>query len=370
VRTLVAEALRVLQPGGLLVMETPNPENLVVGAGSFYRDPSHLRPLPPELLGFATEYAGFARNKVVRLQEMQELHRDIPLGMQHVLEGVSPDYAIVAQKAAAPDVLAQFDAAFGVEYGISLGLAAHRYDVQAAQLRGRVDTATSYGDQALGQLDAVRASVATLAGQLSHTHSELGEQVLRLHADLGERLARSDAGLHQQLERSQAEIGQQLAHTQADFGQRLTDSHSELGAQVQQLAERLAVAEARGQQVDAMLASRSWQVTAPLRVVGGWARRLRAAVRNGTLAPGAKRRAKHAVRFAGQAVLRDPRTKRAARAVLARFPALQARLREMMYQAPAAPGAPPPPSQHAADLSPRAQRIYAALKQTQAEKES
>lgn len=344
VRTLVAEALRVLQPGGLLIMETPNPENLTVGANSFYRDPSHIKPLPPELLAFATEHGGFARTKVVRLQEPQELHGDIQLGMQHVLEGVSPDYAVVAQKAAAPGVLAQFDAAFAAEYGISLGLASHRYDVQSAQLRGRLDTATSYGEQALDQLEAVRASVATLAGQQSHSHSELGEQILRVHSDLGDRLAGSHASL--------------------------AGSHAALAGQVQQLAERLAVAEVRGQQVDAMLASRSWQVTAPLRALGGWARRLRAAVRDGGLAPRAKQRAQHAARKAGQAVLRDPRAKRAARAVLARFPALQARLREMMYQAPVAPGAPPPPSQHAADLSPRAQRIYAALKQTQADKES
>ena len=351
VRTLVAEALRVLQPGGLLIMETPNPENLVVGAGSFYRDPSHVRPLPPELLAFATEHGGFARTKVVRLQEPQELHGDIQLGMQHVLEGVSPDYAIVAQKAAAPGVLAQFDAAFAVEYGISLGVAAHRYDVQSAQLRGRLDTATSYGEQALDQLEAVRGSVATLAAQVTHSHSELGEQVLRIHSDLDQRLAHSHSELNGQLHR--------LGH-----------SHSELNGQLQQLAERLAVAEARGQQVDAMLASRSWRVTAPLRSLGGWARRLRAAVQNRTLVPGAKRRAIHAVRQAGQAVLRDPRARRAARSVLARFPALQARLREMMYQAPVAPGAPPPASQHASDLSPRAQRIYAALKQTQANKET
>jgi hypothetical protein len=52
----------VLQPGGLLIMETPNPENLVVGANTFYLDPSHERPIPPPLLAFAAEHAGFARH--------------------------------------------------------------------------------------------------------------------------------------------------------------------------------------------------------------------------------------------------------------------------------------------------------------------
>src|SRR5205085_6191498 len=97
VQDLITEALRVLQPGGLLIMETPNPENLTVGATSFYLDPSHLHPLPPGLLGFAAEHAGFARQRIVRLQEEPQLHTDAPVGLINVLAGVSPDYAVVAQ---------------------------------------------------------------------------------------------------------------------------------------------------------------------------------------------------------------------------------------------------------------------------------
>ena len=50
---------RVLQPGGLLMLETPNPTNLVVGASSFYLDPTHCRPVPPPLLHFALWSRGF-----------------------------------------------------------------------------------------------------------------------------------------------------------------------------------------------------------------------------------------------------------------------------------------------------------------------
>ena len=48
-QTLVAEAKRALVPGGLLILETPNPENLIVGSCSFYLDPTHHRPIPPNL---------------------------------------------------------------------------------------------------------------------------------------------------------------------------------------------------------------------------------------------------------------------------------------------------------------------------------
>jgi O-antigen chain-terminating methyltransferase len=56
---LIDHATRVLQPGGLLVLETPNPTNLVVGASSFYLDPTHRRPVPPPLLHFALWSRGY-----------------------------------------------------------------------------------------------------------------------------------------------------------------------------------------------------------------------------------------------------------------------------------------------------------------------
>ncbi len=308
VRTLIAEALRVLQPGGLLILETPNPENLVVGASSFYRDPSHVRPLPPELLAFAAEHAGFPRHKVVRLQEPPAL-RDAPLvGLQQVLDGVSPDYSVVAQKGAPPEVLARFDAAFGASYGLALDQLAHRYDDQAARRRGAFDTVRAQGEQARAQIESVRAGLASLESHVIRNANQL----------------------------------------------------SELGARTAQLEGRLIEAD---QTIADMLASRSWRVTAPLRYAGGLSIRLRAALRNGTLGASLAMRARHAAHRAGRAVLRNPSAKRAALRLLAHFPGLQARLREMMYQAPVTPGAPPPSGQQAADLSPRAQRLYAELKQ-------
>lgn len=47
---LVEESLRVLKPGRLLILETQNPENIVVGATNFFLDPTHQRPIPPLLL--------------------------------------------------------------------------------------------------------------------------------------------------------------------------------------------------------------------------------------------------------------------------------------------------------------------------------
>ena len=107
-QALVQDALRVLRPGGLLILETPNPENIVVGTSSFYFDPSHVRPLPPQLLSFLPEHYGFARTAVLRLQEPPLTTGTVRLW--DVLSGASPDFAVVAQKGGTtPEQWALFD---------------------------------------------------------------------------------------------------------------------------------------------------------------------------------------------------------------------------------------------------------------------
>ncbi|TAK73987.1 MAG: class I SAM-dependent methyltransferase [Aquabacterium sp.] len=64
---LLRQVRRVLMPDGLAILETPNPENLMVGAHLFYLDPTHERPVPPLLLQFMGEFAGFGTSEILRL---------------------------------------------------------------------------------------------------------------------------------------------------------------------------------------------------------------------------------------------------------------------------------------------------------------
>ena len=64
---LLVEIRRVLKPGGVVILETPNPKNLVVGACNFYADPSHRRPLFPETLQFLLDAIGFVQTRITYL---------------------------------------------------------------------------------------------------------------------------------------------------------------------------------------------------------------------------------------------------------------------------------------------------------------
>lgn len=100
---LMSEALRVLKPGGIVLFETPNPENLTVGACNFYIDPTHRNPLPPETTRYLLEAQGFVNCEILRLHPVDEILRAKDIveaglpSLVHLLYG-EQDYAIIAQK--------------------------------------------------------------------------------------------------------------------------------------------------------------------------------------------------------------------------------------------------------------------------------
>jgi len=61
-----------LRAGGLLGIETPNPECLAIFATHFYIDPTHRHPIPPVLASFYLEEAGFGQIQIERLSSAIE----------------------------------------------------------------------------------------------------------------------------------------------------------------------------------------------------------------------------------------------------------------------------------------------------------
>jgi O-antigen chain-terminating methyltransferase len=98
------ECYRVLQPGGFIIFEKPNPESLHVGSFSFYYDPSHLHPLPPELLAFATESRGFKEVNILRLHPKEKNYKTAKKGQDKLVSEMverfygPQDYAVISYK--------------------------------------------------------------------------------------------------------------------------------------------------------------------------------------------------------------------------------------------------------------------------------
>jgi SAM-dependent methyltransferase len=97
---LFDEAFRVLRPGGIVILETPNPENVLVASCNFYIDPTHKTPLVPEAVKFLAEQRGFARTEILRLNRRGEPRY---MGQQFVDEvihrfNMEQDYAFIGYK--------------------------------------------------------------------------------------------------------------------------------------------------------------------------------------------------------------------------------------------------------------------------------
>jgi SAM-dependent methyltransferase len=75
---LIDGALRVLRPGGLLILETPNPTNLEVGASTFHIDPTHRKPVHPLWLEFLLTTRGVADVELRYLNPSPELQVPVP----------------------------------------------------------------------------------------------------------------------------------------------------------------------------------------------------------------------------------------------------------------------------------------------------
>ncbi|EMN1928445.1 methyltransferase domain-containing protein [Burkholderia ambifaria] len=315
VRRVVSEALRVLKPGGLLILETPNPENVVVAGCNFYLDPSHNRPIPSELLSFLGKHAGFARVKQLRLQEPPALHEaGARIRLLDVLGGVSPDYAIVAQKSCSDAEAGLFDEAFREDYGLSLAELAARFDAGAARQHEHA------------------------AEQIQRTQAE----VRRLHGELGL--------IQEELTRTRSELTQavdELGQVRRDLGR----VRSDLGQVNGELKRVHDEAQHTAGQLHAVYGSTSWRITAPMRNAVTFARSAK-----GTCKAGVRRVLFKSVAY----VNRNPRLRRLAVRALGAMPGVKQRLVRIIVGAPMQPAYRKPIDDDG--LTPRAREAYMALK--------
>lgn len=228
-------AFRALAPGGVLLIETPNPENVHVGTATFYLDPTHQRPLPPGLLRFIVESAGFDTPSVLRLNGLASGAEGSFTRLLRRPYESAPDYAVIACKrgdSAARDGVAAFaqerSQAVPVDMSETESLDARWTAIQTLA-QGTSEQLTSF------------SSVLDLLARRTDTAGE-ASVTLKQRVDVLERSSRI-------IEAALIRVQQALAAEEA--------ARREIEAVRREVeAER-----------DAMAASRSWRVTAPLRAL-------------------------------------------------------------------------------------------------------
>lgn len=98
------EMRRTLVPGGRVIAEVPNAKNLRVSAGTFWIDPTHQRPLFPELLMFLAKEVGFSQADGHYTNDLSPDHdlSGLPDGAMNALRSVVDavdgpgDFALIA----------------------------------------------------------------------------------------------------------------------------------------------------------------------------------------------------------------------------------------------------------------------------------
>jgi len=300
---LVKQAFRVLVPGGVLIFETPNAENIIVGVLNFYLDPSHLKPIPPELLTFIIEMCGFERFKVLRLQESSWLHdKDFDVRLIDVIGGVSPDYSVVAQKFFDNPIKSMFDEVFAKEYGLTLNALAERYE---ASMQKRVQQTVAQSNQnrqeitdVLHQLkcvqqqanvhmDAVRSEVHVLSQTLDERHArinQLSDELTESEAVIAS-LTQNIGECNHRIEEISNEMSKQKARMEslAQDVRTRTVENEQLMQKATELIEQVKISKQSADHwrlvydklqmevgplrdtLDAIYESRSWRITAPMR---------------------------------------------------------------------------------------------------------
>jgi O-antigen chain-terminating methyltransferase len=100
---ILDETVRVLQPGGAAIFETPNPENVRVGSYTFYLDPTHRNPLPSAIVAYIAEARGLCRVQTMLLHpyakacRVEEDGLDVAKRFNEYFYGPQ-DYAVIGWK--------------------------------------------------------------------------------------------------------------------------------------------------------------------------------------------------------------------------------------------------------------------------------
>ena len=131
---LFQEALRVLRPGGILMLEMPSSQMLAMSSYLFDSHPRQGRPISAHLLRFMPEHYGFVRTHIWQLQTKSKLTSEQPPSFLEVFQEAGSAYTVLAQKVAPIEVMELFDRDFKRTVGANVDGVARRYDARLERI--------------------------------------------------------------------------------------------------------------------------------------------------------------------------------------------------------------------------------------------
>jgi len=229
---LLVGSYRCLAPGGIIILETPNPENLSVAVLGFNLDPTHMKPLPPALLAFAVEQCGFERTKILRLNENVDLRNKAFLALTDVLTGVSPDYSIIAQKSGSSPS-AEIDQLFSQERGITLESLAHDYDGNLRQLRAEQD-------QLLTIIMEIQKKNEELSSRLEVLDAKIAESIVSLNSKMAENVDALNSKIAENVDALNSKIAENVDALNSKIAENIDALNSKIAENVDALNSKIA----------------------------------------------------------------------------------------------------------------------------------
>lgn len=268
---LLDQCQRVLTEDGLLILETPNPENISVGTHTFHLDPTHKSPLPPDLLEFLVGQAGFEETAILRLNGAPMIEAGPIERSVHLMFEVARDYACLARKRAADgsNALSAF-----------VGSASQQVPTDTRQIKQWLRSAD---DEIAGISEEVKATISSNADQLRQLTDNLAAQSEMMRAgntaltntvaSLGKQLKdiikdRAVAARDSEIDRLRRQIADDEMASRERVALKET-SIQERDAEIARLNETVAALGRQVQQLsfltEAFKNSTSWKLAAPLR---------------------------------------------------------------------------------------------------------
>jgi len=182
---LIKQARRVLKDGGILILETPNPENLRVATLTFYLDVTHVKPIPPMLLEYLCEFEGFSDTFMMRLNSNLSFSEDLEnqnVTLRDVLSSVGLDYAVLGLKGGGEKTREAFLNA--AKSGFSFEELADRFDVSAFENKTQIlELKNDVWKESLETKEALWKSSLELM-ESKNQIANLQNENARLHEDL------------------------------------------------------------------------------------------------------------------------------------------------------------------------------------------